>query len=508
MERNAILEQEVKFDAPIGLPLPDLRRLVGQTVGLPEQQLVTTYFDTVDRRLWGQGLTLRHRTADGHGDGLWTLKLPHASDGLALERTEVTWPGAVHEVPADARTVLRGVIRREPLRELTVLKTTRRRLELREAEEDEDHVVAELDDDTVNVVGGPRDGSRFRQVELEFHDQRWKSREVVRRLQRAGARVERAPKLARATGLPPPSPPSPRVDHRSTVADVLQASLRAGVDRMVARDWRMRLTTPAPTVDDVHQARVATRRLRSDLQTFGALLDPVWLRHARSDLKWCGTALGELRDADVLAERLTGAPLPIRQRLAVQRRASAQRLADLLASERYLNLVDRLHAGTERLPIAPGARLEAQRPAGEVLPSLVAARWRAVRRQVRRSGSHPSSAQLHRIRIKSQQLRYAAEAAAPIIGKPARRTAAAAENAQTVLGLHHDAVAAEDWLRCEWGGVDSPAGRRPNVAPAVSFEAGCLATEARQRQRKERRHWTQAWAVLRQPKVRRWLPTP
>jgi CHAD domain-containing protein len=244
------------------------------------------------------------------------------------------------------------------------------------------------------------------------------------------------------------------------------------------------------------------------LKTFGAVLDPVWLRHARSDLKWLGAALGELRDADVLADQLTDAPLALCQRLAVQRAAAGQRLAEGLTSARYVNLLDRLHAGSERLPVAAGADHEAERLAGDVLPSLVAARWRAVRRQVSRAAQHPTPAQLHRIRIKTKRLRYAAEAAIPVIGKPAQRTASAAERVQTVLGQHHDAVTAEAWLRGEWSG-DARTGTgpiaSPTASPTVSFEAGRLVAEARRRQRKSRRRWIEAWAKLSDTKRRRWL---
>src|SRR5271167_1279236 len=128
MGRDATLEREIKLEAPIALALPDLRPLVGGTVRLPEEQLVTRYFDTADRRLWQQGVTLRHRTTGAEDEGVWTLKLPHASAGEALERTEVTWPGPDHEFPSDARNVLRGLLRREPLGQLTMLETTRQRL--------------------------------------------------------------------------------------------------------------------------------------------------------------------------------------------------------------------------------------------------------------------------------------------------------------------------------------------------------------------------------------------
>jgi CHAD domain-containing protein len=499
MGRDATLEREIKMDAPIALALPDLRHLVGGTVRLPEERLVTRYFDTRDRRLWRQGMTLRHRMTDDAGDGVWTLKLPHASAGQALERTEVTWAGPSHEFPSDARELLRGIVRREPLGQLTMLETTRQRLVLCD---DSDHELAELDDDVVLVSGGPRQGTTFRQVELEFRDEKWKGRQVIDQLEKAGARVEKDTKLGKAIALPSRST-GPPVDEQSTVADLVRASLRAGLDRLLAHDWQLRLTVPDPAVDNVHQARVATRRLRSDLKTFGVVLDPLWRDHLRSELKWLGRVLGELRDRDVLSDGFSHAPVAVRQRLAVQRVDAGRRLAEVLSSERYVNLVDRLHAGSDRLPLAPGTEHEAQKPAAEIVPSLVAAQWRAVRHQVRRAGRHPSATQLHQIRIKSKQLRYAAEAATPVIGKPARRTAVAAEHVQTVLGEHHDAVAAEAWLRDEW--AEAEGGHSATVSPAVTFEAGRLVAEANHRQQESREQWTDAWAKLRKPKRLRWL---
>src|ERR1700722_5030559 len=125
MGRNETLEQEVKFDAPIALALPDLRHLVGGTVRLPEQQLVTSYFDTSNHRLWQQGMTMRHRRTGDQDEGTWTLKLPPPSPGPALERSEATWPGPNGEMAGQGRMPLWGVTRREQLRQLPVLETTR-----------------------------------------------------------------------------------------------------------------------------------------------------------------------------------------------------------------------------------------------------------------------------------------------------------------------------------------------------------------------------------------------
>jgi CHAD domain-containing protein len=370
--------------------------------------------------------------------------------------------------------------------------------------DDDEHELAELDDDLVVVVGGPRDGTQFRQVELEFHDRKWNGNRVLRVLEKAGARVEKDQKLAKAIDLPESPPTEHFIDQRSTLADVVRASLRSGLDRLVTHDWQLRLALPEPRAHDVHQARVATRRLRSDLKSFGTVLDPVWLKHVRAELKWVGGALGELRDLDVLSDGLSDPPLAVRQRLAVRRVGAARRLGEILAGGRYVDLLDRLHAASELLPLAAGAEDEARRSASKALPSLVGARWLAVRRQVRRAGSDPSATQLHQIRIKSKQLRYAAEAAIPVVGKPAKRTASAAEKLQTVLGKHHDSVAAEAWLREEWT-ADSSSRTPLAVSSSVSFEVGRLVAEARQGRRKARHHWPDAWAKLRKPKHRQWL---
>src|SRR5206468_1899371 len=54
----------------------------------------------------------------------------------------------------------------------------------------------------------------------------------------------------------------------------------------------------------IHQARVATRRLRSDLRTFEPLMDRDWTTRLRADLQWLGADLGDVRDLEVLRARL------------------------------------------------------------------------------------------------------------------------------------------------------------------------------------------------------------
>jgi CHAD domain-containing protein len=80
-----------------------------------------------------------------------------------------------------------------------------------------------------------------------------------------------------------------------------------------------------------------------------------------------------------------------------------------------------------------------------------------------------------------------------VIGKPAQRTAAAAEQAQNVLGEHHDAVNAESWFR----------GQAMSGSTAASYSAGRLAADQARSQRRLRQQWRPVWHKLDQRHLRR-----
>jgi CHAD domain-containing protein len=483
------VERETKFSADWDFDPPDFRQTVGRTVRLPEEEFRTRYFDTADYRLWGRGITLRFRLAAGPESGVWTLKRPEAESGPTLERTEVSWPGRPDDMPTEATALVGGIVRRASVRQVAEIVTTRRRLALGHAG---GPTWGELDDDTCSVVDGPRQGRQFRQLELEVEPGAPDAAEaVLAMLQSAGAAPTGQPKLAVALGLPagPPSAPKPRsASKKRPLGELVQATIRDGLERLLDHDYRLRLEPEQPRPHDVHQARVATRRLRSNLKLFAPVLDPIWVAHTRAELRWLGETLGAVRDCDVLAEYLDHMEQPLteeaegqrelRASLDLQRSVAAGELASALRDDRYMNLVDRLHAAAEQPPF-DDARDRPHHPADRALPPLVDEHWRRLRRKLRKDGRHPTDDDLHRTRIRAKGLRYAAEAATPVIGKPARQIAAVAEDLQTVLGEHHDAVVAEQWLRHE-----ATTGSAQKI-----FRAGELTAEQRLRQATLREHW-------------------
>jgi len=516
--RTDALEQEVKLDVDLGFEVPDLTGVVegATTDHRPTVQLVATYYDTPDLRLLQRGVTLRRRRErTAGGEDQWTLKLPEGRGTSTLDRTEISWPGREPGIPDEALGLVRGIVRHASLGAVAELETIRHRLVLRDAV---GVTLGELDDDTVAVHGGSQDGLRFRQVEFELADGEASMVDaLVGRLGAAGAAIDRrGPKLVQALGVEPGSlgdGRAPELGPDAVLGDVVRASISSALERMLDHEYGIRLGG-GDDAEAVHQTRVATRRLRSDLKTFAPVVDPVWLSHTRADLKWIADSLGAVRDIDVLAGHLESemghAPPPdarpfgeIHLELSRRRAAAHADLLEDMSGERYLTLLDRLHASSESPPFIgtdssaskSGSGLRPDDPAREVLPALVRRPWRKLRKAVRHVGAHPTDQELHRIRIRAKRLRYAAESAAPIVGKPAKRMAAAVESLQTVLGDHHDAVTAEDWFRRE----------AATGSLAVAFSAGQLVAVQRHRQARLRRQWRGVWTSLDRKKLRRWL---
>ena len=485
-------EREIKLALDLGSDLPDLREVVSASVRQPEELLRSVYFDTPDLRLWSRNITLRHRRNEGADAGTWTLKLPLPPSGEALVRTELEWDGEQDQIPTDALAVVLGIVRRERLDRVAELCTERLRFLL----EDDGVAWAELTNDVVTVVGGPGDGLRFRQVEIEFmgeaSDRDDEARSVVRALRRAGARPDPHPKLEKVLGSPKGDR---KLDGRSSAEEVVTRAITAGLGRLLDHECRIRAAGPSADPEDVHQARVATRRLRSDLATVGPLLDPVWVDHVRADLRSVGEALGAVRDTDVLIKRLgeAGADVRLIRALDAKRAAAVESLQQVLGGPRYIDLLDRLHAASVQPPIMDTH--SAGRKARRVLPSLVNRSWRKLRRDARSARRHAGDDQLHQVRKRAKQLRYASELSVPVIGRPAQRTAKASKSLQTVLGEHHDAVMAATWLA--EAGHPGVLDTVPGLVNLIVHEEVC--------KRQLARKWRSSYKRLAKARSRAWL---
>jgi CHAD domain-containing protein len=282
----------------------------------------------------------------------------------------------------------------------------------------------------------------------------------------------------------------------------VQAAVASGVQRMLAHDPIVRLDLGSV---GVHQMRVSTRRLRSDLKTFEVLVDPVWAEELRAELKWLADLLGGVRDLDVLRQRLqkaaAGFPPADRQaaarlvrRLVRQRSVRLRELHDGLESPRYLALVGRLVQAARDPHLAPTA----EAPAKDVLPALVAGPWKKLRRDAKRilaeDGAVPDE-HLHALRIRAKRARYASEAAARAL-PDAEPLAVAVAELQGVLGDQHDAVVAEVWLR---NAV------RAGCSRHQAMVAGLLVAAELEEAQRGRDEWRAVWEACDRKRLRAWL---
>ncbi len=431
------LEVERKFDVDASTQPPPFDDVAGVTrvERADTQTLDAVYFDTPDRDLASNRITLRRRT--GGPDAGWHLKLPAGPDS----RTEVRAPlddGELHAVPPELLDLVLAVVRDRPVTPVARISTTREVQLLHGAG---DAVVAEFCDDRV-AAGQGADGAtaqqRWREWELELVGDETNAEllnQVSDRLYDAGAKPAGAgSKLARVLGTSPKGLP----------AESLRRAMAEQIGELLVWDRAVR----AEADDAVHQMRVTARKIRSLLQaspdSFGLTGDAPII----DELRELGNVLGVARDAEVLADRYRSAlddvppelvRGPIRERLvggAQQRyRTGLRHALAAMRLPRYFRLLDGLDALIAESPSTD------DRPD----PTTVAAAGRKVRKAAkaarRAHGTADRDEAIHRIRKRAKRLRYTADATG------AKKVYNRAKKLQSLLGDHQDSVVSREHLR-------------------------------------------------------------
>lgn len=363
MTSSEHVEIESKFEVDTDTPVPSPDAFAPLTADEPVvHRLSATYLDTEDLSLTRHKVTLRRRT--GGDDEGWHLKLPAAAG-----RVELRAPlGDADEVPAELVGAVAGLVRRRPLSPVARVDNERHVLLLRDG--DGEPVVEFCDDNvsTESFTGVAVGGGTWREWEIELVDPDRAGADeqlatVAEACTEAGAVPSSSPsKLARAIGsLPAAFPPGV-----SAVKDTLAADL----SQLLDHDPGAR----RGTMVGIHQMRVAVRGLRSTIATFASELEvetedtDLDLPTLLGELKVLAAVLGKVRDLQVVDERLEAlaAEFPddlvspvtrarIRTELSGEERRAQARVEAALTSERYLDLVDRLHELVEVAGTAPGA---------------------------------------------------------------------------------------------------------------------------------------------------------
>jgi CHAD domain-containing protein len=227
-------------------------------------------------------------------------------------------------------------------------------------------------------------------------------------------------------------------------------------------------------VEDVHQARVASRRLREALPVVGAACPRRVLRRARRRVRRLTRALGPVREMDValgvLSEDAAAAGEHAAAARLVQGRVDAERarrravLLGALAPAEIAATAEAVREVAHRLPPGPAAWRAA-------LARRTAVRAAALRERVVAAGLLYGSGALHAVRIAAKQLRYALELSRDLGAARHVRALTTLKDAQEALGRLHDL----DVLAGFTAGTDDGNGRAAGESALVNH----LQAEAR-----------------------------
>ena len=462
----------------------------------PTRRLVDRYMDTADFRVAQAGFALRTRQR-GRAVEV-TLKETRPADPTGVRtRLELSesLPAGLGSLgtggPVGRR--VRAVVGRRQLGGVLEVRTRRQPFSLRAAGAE----IAEVAlDDTTILVGQDQAPARLRRVEVEVAPGWLETlRPVVEDLRASAglspAVVSKFEAGLLAAGISIPGPPDvgpTDIGPEATLGDVAYAVIRRQLRELYAHEPGTRL---GENPEELHDLRVATRRLRAAMDLFSSAL-PSRASAVREELRWIAGELGAVRDLDVQLDELTkmgrwsdewagtgtgtgtGTGLAhLHALLTAERDRARESLLDALDSSRWERLTAALLALARQGPSGrvPGARV----PAAIAVPPLLDRHHHAMLAAAKRARRTGTAHDFHRVRIRGKRLRYSLEFTSPLYGQPALHFAKRLTQLQDALGRMQDAEVASSRLLSL---ATAPPGA--TLPPATIFVMGAIAERYRQ----------------------------
>jgi CHAD domain-containing protein len=333
-----------------------------------------------------------------------------------------------------------------------------------------------------------------------------------------------SPQAAPAPAAPAPEQPAPPmraprrpgVKRTDTMAEAAAKTLRFHFARMLAHESGTRAGTDP---EELHDMRVATRRMRAALHIFADHLDPVVTRPLVRGLRRTGRTLGAVRDLDVFHDKMQvyRDALPDERRdeldplltaLTARRKAARERLLAYLDGPRYARFVDDMRQfvdtpGAGALPAITAGGEARPSSVADVLPAALYTRLAAVwAYDAPLAAADAPLVLYHRLRIAGKFLRYTLEFFEEALGSGAKPMIETTKQLQDHLGDLQDAVVACTVLRnfLTFGAWEPPAGRKARALPPGIVMAPGVATYLAARQSELTRLVTsfpQTWRTVR-----------
>jgi CHAD domain-containing protein/uncharacterized protein YjbK len=235
-----------------------------------------------------------------------------------------------------------------------------------------------------------------------------------------------------------------------------EAARKALAHHMVVMRDHEQGTIAGEDPEELHDMRVATRRMRAALDLFGPYIAGPEAQRANDYLRQLGRILGDVRDMDIaLAEArafLAARPEmeadalePLLKHWTRQRKRARRRMVRYLQGQSYERTVGAIEALLQHLALDTPWHAKSDQAAGRVAPRLLYLRWEMVRAYEAVLQDAPVEL-LHMLRITCKQLRYGIEFFEEILPRKVTTLNDQIVAVQDHLGAMHDAAVAVEMI--------------------------------------------------------------
>ena len=292
--------------------------------------------------------------------------------------------------------------------------------------------------------------------------------------------------------LTPQEPPQrPSLSADDTMGEAAGKTLSFHFQRMLYHEPG---TRTGEDIEELHDMRVAARRMQAAFRVFGPYVDGKRLKPMRKGARRTRGKLGSVRDLDIFWEKteryLKDLPperqndlMPLKEAWEAEREQAREAMLAYLDSGRYARFKERSvallnMAATWELPALTNKGEAVPHRVRHVVPAAVygqAAGVLAYDEWV--NGPDLSLKRLHRLRIAGKRLRYTLEFFQPVLAPQTADLIKQMKRLQDHLGDLQDAVVASELLRdfITWGGwgdakdrKEAKGSREPLVVPEVA----------------------------------------